>query len=298
MAVLDSNGVPLSREQWLRNRTKCVGASEIAILFGFGYKGKTPQQLWREKCFPEDHFEEITEGPARRGIDLEPIIIDKMNALEPHNQGKHIIPWDTPYIGATPDALDLNDCPTNIKTVAYWNDSWGEEFTDRVPPSYLLQMQQEMICCKKPVARIFAWSLGDWNHRWYHFTANKKLQNAILYRAEKFWDYVQAQECPPHDAFANGHSVVLPEITKGECLERPDLEELLLSRIRIANELSALGDQKKAIDAEITEIMGAAEMLKSESVLVKQIPKKGYEVKAHTVEPSRYLRYGIIKGEN
>jgi putative phage-type endonuclease len=129
-------------EEWHRQRLCTLGASETALLFGFGGFG-TERALMRKKLglVTDDYRPSVY---TEHGVKYEPVIQQVYQAKEGlsvlHEFGSLIHPT-RPYISASPDGITEAGRMLEIKA------PYQREITGIPPGYYWTQMQQQMEVC-------------------------------------------------------------------------------------------------------------------------------------------------------
>lgn len=138
-SIIDA--VPNTSE-WLKARKSFIGASEVACILGLS-KWSTPLGIYTEKLNP-NVSDEMTEW-QEWGHRLEDAIAQWVD----ETQGHHVLAspgllqsLDYPWLGATPDRINANGEPIELKTSStYMKDDWA----DGVPLNYQVQVLVQMI---------------------------------------------------------------------------------------------------------------------------------------------------------
>ncbi|MDE6789402.1 MAG: YqaJ viral recombinase family protein [Ruminococcus sp.] len=209
-----------NREKWLEIRKSGIGGSDAGTAVGKNsYKSNVA--LWREKVgidVPED----ISDKPAvARGKQAEPCLRELFRLdfpeyhVEYHEFGMYFSD-EFPYMFATLDG-ELTEISTGrrgvleIKTTTIRNSSQWDEWDNRIPDSYYIQVLHQLICTGFDFVVVMA-NIKYYNDDIprvqirYYFIERSEVQADIewLKREEqKFWQSVQERKCP---------SLILPEI--------------------------------------------------------------------------------------
>ena len=246
----------MSREQWLVERKKGVGASEAAAVLGIS-PWASPADVWARKrgLIPEQEENErlrtgrLFEEPiAQLYAEREKVQLvgggDRQYDMIWHPAG---IP-----VFATPDRLVLGaDRGLEIKTVEpRMAHLWGEEGTDAIPPYYVTQVAVCMAVSGRGEWDVAAWfGLNDF--RVYRLVRDRDLEEAIISRLTEWWRrYVVIGEEPEIDgskAYADYLVQKFPQ-NRTPLLGANEETEKLLS------DLFAIRDQVKADELIETEI--------------------------------------------
>lgn len=147
--------IPETREEWLRERKKGLGASDAGTIIGVN-KWKSNLELWEEKVGlrqPED----IGHKPqVQYGHDAEPHLRALFALDHPELRVTYESPYkmvfsdELPFIFATPDG-ELEEIATGrhggleIKTTEIMNPRQWAEWDDRIPDTYYAQVCHQML---------------------------------------------------------------------------------------------------------------------------------------------------------
>lgn len=145
-----------------KERRKGIGGSEWAIALGLS-KWKTPLQLYREKR-GEVEVPEPDEAQQRlflRGNMLEPLIRRHYERMT-GERVTQLFPLDTPGVWhqngvmfCHPDGATESGRYQEYKTaMTFAAAGWGEEETDQIPESYMVQVQGGLACSGLEVADV------------------------------------------------------------------------------------------------------------------------------------------------
>ena len=199
------------------DRSTGLGGSDIGAVLGLN-PWKSPYQVYREKVGEESPFEGnlqtrfgsyAEEFVAREYCDRTGRQVQRYNAMLRHPTAPIIGHVDRLVI---PDGAKRASYRQEIRTdlgleaktasaFATGRDSeWGEDGTDLIPESYLVQVAtyQALTGCQYwDLAVLF----GNQEFRIYHLERDLELESLILESAEKFWrDHVLARIPPaPRD---------------------------------------------------------------------------------------------------
>jgi len=203
------------REKWLEERKSCIGGSDASAVVGLN-SYKTNVELWKEKTglvIPED----IGNKPAvKYGVDAEPLLrelfkLDFAQYEVSHNEFKiHRHPKYN-FIGSTLDG-ELYDMLTGergileIKTSTLMRSSQLDDWQERIPTSYYIQILHQLLCTQWDFAILKAHLRTNWNDEvritTKHYTIKRsEVQVDIDFLEEsivKFWtQYVVTNIEPP-----------------------------------------------------------------------------------------------------
>ena len=251
----------LTREEWLKYRTKGIGGSDVSIIAGIN-PFKSVHQLWLEKTGQAEPEEEGSEY-THFGTLLEPIVRKEfMERTGIKVRQKHMLlqSEEHPFMFADLDGVINEDgqlCIFEAKTAsAYKQEVWEEE----VPAPYILQVQHYMAVTGAKKTYIAA--LVGGNHFFYHVVERDEEMIAKIIVMEKyFWQHhvMGGVEPVPDGSEAttryfnerfrnsNGETIELPDEVLQVCEEYDNLtrqiRELETAKNAAANQLkSYLGE--------------------------------------------------------
>lgn len=247
----------LSREEWLKWRTKGIGGSDVSVIAGIN-PYKSVYQLWKEKTgqvLPSETESDF----AHFGTILEPIVkaeFTERTGLKV--RAKHMILQSSeyPFMLADLDGVIKEDgklCIFEAKTAtAYKQEVWEKG----VPLAYIMQVQHYMAVTGAEKAHIAAIVGG--NHFFHHVVErDEDMIREIIEMEKKFWEEnVLAGIEPTADgseattaylnetyALSNGNSMQLPQEALSFFEEYDELtkqiSELNTSKEAVCNRLKA-----------------------------------------------------------
>lgn len=251
----------LSREEWLKYRTKGIGGSDVSIIAGINHF-KSVHQLWLEKT-GQTEPEQTDSEFAHFGTLLEPIVRKAfMERTGIKVRQKHMLlqSSDYPFMFADLDG-EINDngekAIFEAKTAsAYKQEVWEEG----IPAEYMLQIQHYMAVTG--AKKTYVAALVGGNH-FYHYEVARddEMISKIIVMEKYFWEtYVIGGVEPVPDgsdattayfndryAISNGKTVELPDEVLPICNE---YEELSRKLKEIETAKNAVGNQIKSFMRE------------------------------------------------
>lgn len=203
--------------EWWDARRGGLGGSEIAAVLGLS-KWESRFSLWHRKAGEVGPSESNPEMEA--GVRLEPAIVGKfadehpeLRVLPDKAMYRHI---DRPWQLASPDALiyraDMaaGEDPIAVGEAkfALYDDEWGAEGTDEIPPYYLAQARWNMDALGLDLCylEVFIGSSADF--REYVIKADPADQEYVRGRAEEFLGTLARGERPSIDAHEATYEVI------------------------------------------------------------------------------------------
>ena len=231
----------LSREEWLKYRTKGIGGSDVSIIAGIN-PFKSVHQLWLEKT-GQIEPEQTDSDYAHFGSLLEPIVRREFTARTGIKvRQKHMLlqSEEYPFMFADLDGV-INEngemAVFEAKTAsAYKQEVWE----DGVPAPYILQVQHYMAVTG--AKRTYIAALVGGNHFFYHVVErDEEMIGKIVAMEKYFWEtHVLGGVEPVPDgsdattnyfnnrfSHSNGMTIELPEEALSVCMEYDRLSEEL-----------------------------------------------------------------------
>ena len=297
----------LTREEWLKYRTKGIGGSDVSIIAGIN-PFKSVHQLWLEKTGqvePEEGGSEYTHF----GTLLEPIVRKEfMERTGIKVRQKHMLlqSEEHPFMFADLDGV-INEngelCVFEAKTASeYKQEVWEEE----VPAPYILQVQHYMAVTGAKKTYIAA--LVGGNHFFYHVVERDEEMIAKIIVMEKyFWqNHVMGGVEPVPDGSeattryfnerfrnSNGETIELPDEVLPVCEKYDNLtrqiKELETAKNAAANQLkSYLGEAEAGTvgDRKITW-----KSVSKNSVDTKRLKSEHPDIYTDCLTQSSYRRF-------
>jgi len=286
------------RLQWLENRRKMIGASDVAAILGEN-PFRTNVNVWMDKTgrgkmdFDNDHlkfgrdvegaiaglYETRTERPVK---DLGATVV----------QVHHDIPW----LGATLDRITTVECPDSVtRDVPLELKHVGgirarkDEWEDDPPSMYQIQVQIQCACYGAPYG-VLAGMFPGYQLAWVDMEYSKDFFETIFPVIDEFWNHYVAKDiCPPlleHDRNIdtmkelyrsdNGETVVLNH----------DVFQLVQQWEEVKNRRNDSEKKVKEIEAHIRSSIGNATFaaLPDGTFLTAKTTKR----KEYTVEPCEF----------
>ena len=297
----------LTREEWLKYRTKGIGGSDVSIIAGIN-PFKSVHQLWLEKTGQAEPEEEGSEY-THFGTLLEPIVRKEfMERTGIKVRQKHMLlqSEEHPFMFADLDGVINEDgqlCIFEAKTAsAYKQEVWEEE----VPAPYILQIQHYMAVTGAKKTYIAA--LVGGNHFFYHVVERDEEMIAEIIVMEKyFWQHhvMGGVEPVPDGSEAttryfnerfrnsNGETIELPDEVLQVCEEYDNLtrqiRELETAKNAAANQLkSYLGEAEAGTvgDRKITW-----KSVSKNSVDTKRLKSEHPDIYTDCLTQSSYRRF-------
>lgn len=249
----------MNREEFLAQRRKGIGGSDIAAVLGLS-KWKTPYEVWKDKLglsTPTPDNEAMLWGR-----ELEPVIRQQYaerTGREVITPSKMLVHKEHPFLIANLDGFTTDNRIVEIKTARLANE-WGEPGTDEVPIAYLLQVQHYMLVTGFEVADIAVLISGS-DYRQYEIKADKELHDMLIDEAVQFWRCVETETPPAPVSYADAVSRYGKHSNAGEVTATAEIEEHVQSIKSIKERIKELEQKEQEHRTEIMLALGEKDTL-------------------------------------
>lgn len=237
----------LSREEWLRYRTKGIGGSDVSIIAGIN-KFKSVHQLWLEKT-GQTEPEQTDSEYAYFGTLLEPIVrkeFTRRTGIKVRQKHMLLQSSEYPFMFADLDGVireeDGEMAVFEAKTAsAYKQEVWEEG----VPAEYILQVQHYMAVTG--AKRTYIAALVGGNHFYCHVVErDEEMIGKIIAMEQYFWKTCVMDGVEPVPDGSDATTAYFNEkyaVSNGKAIELP--EEV----IPVCEEYERLSGQVKELEA-------------------------------------------------
>jgi putative phage-type endonuclease len=251
----------MEHQEWLEQRKKGLGGSDIAALFGLNkWKsaiklylekiGEAPEQEAGEAAYWGNVLEEVVaqEFAKRTGMKVR-----RRNAILQHEEYDYMLANVDRLIVGKKEGLE---CKTASE---YLKGEWDEE---QVPDAYFIQCQWYMFITGYDLWHL-AVLIGGNKFRHFEVKRDDELIEILKNKAVEFWtEHVIPKNPPPFDgsqASTDLLSALYPDST-GQDIDLPGyLEEKLKTYDYLKEQLDEVKEEKQAIENEIKGLMGESE---------------------------------------
>ncbi len=299
----------LSREEWLKYRTKGIGGSDVSIIAGIN-PFKSAHQLWLEKT-GQIEPEQTDSEYAHFGTLLEPIVrreFTQRTGIKVRQKHMLLQSEEYPFMFADLDGV-INEngemAVFEAKTAsAYKQEVWEEG----IPAPYILQIQHYMAVTG--AKRTYIAALVGGNHFYHHAVErDEEMIGKIIAMEKHFWatHVLGGMEPVPDGSEAttnyfnsrfresNGETVELPEEALAVCMEYDRLSEELK---RMEEAKNAAANQLKSYlkEAETGTVGGRKvtwKLVSKSTVDTKRLKSEQPEVYSSFLKDSSYRRLSV-----
>lgn len=198
-------------EAWREIRSRHVGASESAALFGLS-PWVTPWQIWHIKVGNLPAADLDGDAAVQQGVHFEPAVASYAQAkfgITLRKVRRYITDDTTAGMGASLDYEQIGTgslIPTEIKWSVQWGAwDWEGDVITQAPEHYLLQCQHQMACMGAAQANLYAFVGGDLKR--LTVERNEIIVGAIRQRVRAFWESIAAGQEPEPDLKADAEAI-------------------------------------------------------------------------------------------
>jgi putative phage-type endonuclease len=290
-----------TREEWLADRRKAIGASDTPAILGIS-PHRSEWDVWAEKT---ERLEPWDGNDATRiGLILENGILDyaeeTLGSLD--RQVRIVVP--NKPISATLDGRTVDGIPVEAKTAGMTgplHGEWGDALTDQIPEHYLCQVHAQLLCTEAEHAFLFALLAGRGIVQ-YQIERSDSLCKALEDQLCDWWERHIVKGIEPPRERATMEVVKRLRRVPGKVVAMPeDAEWLLSTRERLKEEAKDIAERLEETDKLLLlKLQDEDGSYAEEGVFSDGRAVTYYEQhrKGYTVEPAsfRVLRVKKAKG--
>lgn len=227
--------------QWLEERRKGIGGSDIAAIMGLS-PWKTAYQVYQEKRREVNDWQgnEATDWGKR----MEPALrqwYSDVTGRNVHLPDKILYHSKYPFMLASLDGFTDEPRGVEIKT-ARSSKGWGEPGTNEIPEYYILQIQHYMAVTGFKVFDVPV-SIAGGSPEIYEVPHDDELQELIIEACAEFWQRVQDGNPPDPVSYADA-------VHRFGKSDRQGLVVAPESILQDINALRSIRDRIKIIEAD------------------------------------------------
>lgn len=288
----------LSRQEWLKYRTKGIGGSDVSIIAGINHF-KSVHQLWLEKTGqiePEEGGSEYTHF----GTLLEPIVrkeFTERTGIKVRQKHMLLQSEEYPFMFADLDGVINEDgelCIFEAKTASAYKQEVWEEGT---PAPYILQVQHYMAVTGAKKTYIAA-LVGGNHFFWHEIERDEEMIGKIITMEKYFWEtHVLGGVEPVPDgseATTNYFNAKFSH-SNGETIELPDEVLSICDEYeKISQQLKELETAKNAVGNQLKSYLKEAEVgtVGDRKITWKSVSKSTIDTKRlKSEQPDIYTSY-------
>lgn len=255
------------REQWLTERRRGIGGSDIATLLGIN-EYQTEYELWLDKtCRATD---EAQTGAMQRGVWLEPRLAEifrERTGLAVRRCGL-VAHRDDPRLRATPDRLAEDGGCVEIKSMATYSKVRAEWRHGGIARSAYAQAQYQLLVTGRAHAWLVAYEIDQDPIVRGPVDRDESLIARMRARVEQWWpERVDHDQAPPVDmATVTDEEIALrwPDAEPGATVQAQwpsHVRALLAERAELKTAARDAAARADEIDQALKVMVGGAEAL-------------------------------------
>lgn len=250
------------RLEWLRERQKGIGGSDVGAIMGVN-QYKTAFNIYLEKTEPIIELEKQSEA-AYWGDQFEEVVakeFERRTGKKVRRDRRHFQNKDYPFMVANIDRRVVGeDAILECKTAnQYLAKEWESE---EVPSSYLLQVQHYLAVTGASKGYI-AVLIGGQKFIWKEIERDEELINIIIEAEKEFWKMVQDKTPPALDGSSAAEKWVnkkYKSVNEGKTINLDSSwRELLNQRQELKEYRDDVDKQIKEIENQLKQNIGHAE---------------------------------------
>jgi putative phage-type endonuclease len=245
-----------NKQEWLRERKNYLGGSDLGAIAGLN-PYRTALDVYLDKTSDDIRCE--TSPAMRWGTLLEDTIAKEYAEvtgqtieIEPNT----IYHPSMKFLGANIDRwVGDKEYVLECKTAGFTRGKeWGEEGTDQIPESYLVQVAYYAAICAVPKVDI-AVLIGGQDFRIYTYKRNKELEDKLIKIACNFWDNHIEKMIPPKCVSTRDTFNLFPQSNYHEIVAESNIIEKLQELKGAKEEESRIQSTIEKLKTDIQEFM-------------------------------------------
>jgi len=258
-----------NKQEWLRERKKYLGGSELASICGVSSFGKTALDVYFSKVNPaiveltkdDPNYEAAYWGTkqeeiiAERYAEERKVIIKTQPALIKHPKYEFIACNIDRWVGNREYILE---CKTSH---FYKMKQWGDSGTDQIPESYLIQVAYYASICDVPKVDI-AVLIGGQDFRIYTYERNRELEDKLIKIACNFWHNHIEKRIPPKCVSTKDTFNLFPQSNHHEIVAESNILEKWEQLKAAKEEENRIADTIEKLKTDIQEFMRDYDVLR------------------------------------
>jgi putative phage-type endonuclease len=251
-----------NKQEWLRERKKYLGGSDLGAITGLN-PYRTALDVYLDKT--SDNITEESSPAMRWGSLLEDVVAKEYAEVTGYNleiEPNVLYHPEYKFLGANIDRwADNKKHVLECKTAGFTRGKeWGEEGTDQIPESYLVQVAYYAAICDVPKVDI-AVLIGGQNFRIHTYNRNKELEDKLIKIACNFWYNHIEKRVPPKCVNTRDTFNLFPQSNYHEILAENNIIEKLEELKAAKEEEVRIADTIEKLKTDIQEFMRDYEVL-------------------------------------
>lgn len=244
--------------EWLEERRKSVGASEVAAVMSMSSYGVTPLDIYKSKHGIDREFDPVL---AFIGHASEPIMHEWVEQFSGLNltlgQGFMARSTEWPFLHASFDRVASDGTKVQMKTAHHYS---GHHWDEGVPTDIRVQVQAEMAVSGDPRALVIVWIGGREFRLFWEPRDDRFIREHLVPAVQAFWEgNVLAGVAPEPSTLAEVNqewpSEPKPIEASETALDMADRRAVLLS------DAKSMEEEADALKLALAQYMGTADTL-------------------------------------
>ena len=245
-----------NKQEWLRERKNYLGGTDLSSIAGLN-PYRTALDVYLDKTSDDIRCE--TSPAMRWGNLLEEAVAKAYSEdtgqtieIEPNT----IYHPSMKFLGANIDRwVGDKEYVLECKTAGFTRGKeWGEEGTDQIPESYLVQVAYYAAICAVPKVDI-AVLIGGQDFRIYTYKRSKELEDKLIKIACNFWDNHIEKRIPPKCVSTRDTFNLFPQSNYHEIVAESNIIEKLQELKGAKEEESRIQSTIEKLKTDIQEFM-------------------------------------------
>jgi putative phage-type endonuclease len=245
-----------NKQEWLRERKNYIGGTDLASIVGLS-PYRTALDVYLDKT--SDNITEESSPAMRWGNLLEDVVAKEYAKVTGYNleiEPNVLYHHEYKFLGANIDRwADNKKHVLECKTAGFTRGKeWGEEGTDQIPESYLVQVAFYAVICDVPKVDI-AVLIGGQNFRIYTYARNRELEDKLIKIACNFWYNHIEKRIPPKCVNTRDTFNLFPQSNYHQIVAESNIVEKLEELKAAKEEEVRIADTIEKLKTDIQEFM-------------------------------------------
>jgi putative phage-type endonuclease len=245
-----------NKQKWLMERKNYIGGSDLGAICGLN-PYRTALDVYLDKTSDDIRCE--TSPAMRWGNLLEEAVAEAYS----EDTGKMVWKWiqpikhkEYPFLAANIDRwVGDKEYVLECKTAGFTRGKeWGEEGTDQIPESYLVQVAYYAAICAVPKVDI-AVLIGGQDFRIYTYERTKDLEDKLIKIACNFWHNHIEKRIPPKCVSTRDTFNLFPQSNYHKIVAESNIIEKLQELKGAKEEESRIQSTIEKLKTDIQEFM-------------------------------------------
>ena len=262
----------LTRSEWLKERQKGIGSSEIAAILGLN-PYQSPLDVYNSKIGDPDRDPGEETPKTRAGLMVEPVIaqlFERETGYKVQNDNKIRFNDKLPFLRAnidrmilrpdgysTPGVLEMKN--TEYRTIANWEED--KSGVKQLPIYYWCQIQHQMLCANWEWGHVYFFVSG-YDTRDFRVDPSPVFLKEMAREADMFWHNNVLKKNPPKPRTAEEVAQLFPKSIKDQAVEAGEaLYETYVEAFALHQEIKEKEKSFTILKDKITMVLDDSELL-------------------------------------